>query len=69
MTTLDILVVLVVIIGGLNLYYISSLLSKLRSMDKVIKRDKVLLNENRGNMVKVAKLITILMRRTQNMED
>ena len=64
MTTLDILVVVAVIGGLLNIVGMVMILSKLYDMDKTIKKNSELLKVNDSNMGKVIKLLDILMKRT-----
>ncbi len=66
MTTLDILVGVVVILGIINLAVLITVLGKLNNMDKRLKKNSAILVENKSNMNKVVKLLAILMERTKS---
>jgi len=66
MTTLDILVGVVVIIGMINLAVLITVLGKLSDIKKRLTKNSAILVENQSNMNKVVKLLTILMERTKN---
>lgn len=66
MTTLDILVGVVVILGMINLAVLITVLGKLSDIKKRLTKNSAILVENRSNMNKVVKLLSILMERTKN---
>jgi hypothetical protein len=68
MTTLDILVGVVVISGIISLSLMVTILIKLKSVEKTVKKNSDMLKVNESNMNKVVKLISILMKRTSGSE-
>ena len=68
MVTLDILVGLVVISGIISVSLMVTILFKLNTLSKVVKKNSDMLKVNESNMNKAVKLIAILMKRTNGSE-
>lgn len=65
MTTLEVLVAIVIVIGIFSVALLITILSRLNTLEKSVKKNSALLEENKSNMGKVVKLIKILMDRTR----
>jgi hypothetical protein len=65
MTTLDVLMAVVIIMGIINITFFIIVLGKLSNISKTVKKNSTMLTENKSNMSKVVKLLDILMKRTK----
>ena len=65
MTTLEVLVAIVIVIGIFSMALLVTILSRLNTLEKAVKKNTAILKENKSNMNKVVKLLKILMDRTR----
>jgi uncharacterized membrane protein YqiK len=65
MTTLEVLVAIVIVIGIFSVTLLVTILSRLNTLEKAVKKNTAILEENKSNMNKVVKLLKILMDRTR----
>ncbi len=65
MTTLEVLVAIVIVIGIFSMALLVTILSRLNTLEKAVKKNTTILEENKSNMNKVVKLLKILMDRTR----
>ncbi len=65
MTTLEVLVAIVIVIGIFSMALLVTILSRLNTLEKAVKKNTAILEENKSNMNKVVKLLKILMDRTR----
>jgi hypothetical protein len=65
MTTLEVLTSIGVVIGVFGVALLSTILYRINRIEKNVKKNTSLLEENKTNMGKVVKLIKILMDRTK----
>jgi hypothetical protein len=65
MTTLEVLISVVIVIGIFGVALLSTILYRISRIEKTVKKNSAILEENKNNMGKVVKLLKILMDRTR----